>query len=148
MPNWVDKTEHTDQDADSTGCGMAFLSWLISRGHGLSAVAQTMVRLGDNGTLARLYGQLTGDAASSAWSNFSAAVRGLPGGVISDDPFGALATAGAAAEPPGQHRHKRQRPGRWRPWVSCWPAPASPAGSSSSAATTSGVAAAESSWIS
>ncbi len=26
MPNWVDRTEHTDQDADSIGCGMAFLS--------------------------------------------------------------------------------------------------------------------------
>ena len=31
MPDWVDRTEHTDQDPDSTGCGMAFLSWLISR---------------------------------------------------------------------------------------------------------------------
>src|SRR5205085_1295460 len=35
MPNWVDQTEQSDQDADSTGCGMAFLSWLISQGHTL-----------------------------------------------------------------------------------------------------------------
>ena len=29
MPDWVDKTEDTDQDADSIGCDMAFLSWMI-----------------------------------------------------------------------------------------------------------------------
>lgn len=94
MPDWVDQTEQTDQDPDSTGCGMAFLSWLISRGHSLSDVAQTMVSLGDNGTLAQLYALLTDDAASDAWPNFSSAVRALPGGVTSDDPFDALASAG------------------------------------------------------
>jgi hypothetical protein len=96
MPDWVDQTEQTDQDPDSTGCGMAFLSWLMSQGHSLSDVAQAMVSLGDAGTLAQLYGQLTGDAPSSAWPGFTAAVDALPGGVTSDDPFGALATAGAA----------------------------------------------------
>src|SRR5438309_9856225 len=35
MPDFVNKTENTDQSADSTGCGMAFLSWMISQGHGL-----------------------------------------------------------------------------------------------------------------
>ncbi len=94
MPNWVDQTEHTDQDADSTGCGMAFLSWLMSQRHSLSEVAQAMVALGDSGTLAALYGRLTADAATNAWSKFSAAVNALPGGVTSDDPFGAQATAG------------------------------------------------------
>jgi hypothetical protein len=95
MPNWVDQTDQTDQGADSTGCGMAFLSWVISQGHSLSDVAQTMVRLGDNGTLAQLYGQLTGSATGSAWPNFSAAIGALPGGVTTDDPFGALSSAGA-----------------------------------------------------
>jgi hypothetical protein len=95
MPNWVDQTAQTDQDPDSTGCGMAFLSWLLHQGHTLSEVAQAMVRLGDGGTLAALYAQLTGGSASGAWSEFSAAVRALPGGVTNDDPFGALATAGA-----------------------------------------------------
>ena len=95
MPNWVDQTEHTDQDADSTGCGMAFLSWLISQGHALSVIAQTMVKLGDNGTLAQLYGQVTGGAAADAWSTFLSAVNALPGGVTSDDPFNALATTSA-----------------------------------------------------
>ncbi len=97
MPNWVDQTEHTDQGPDSTGCGMAFLSWLISQGHSLSRVAQTMVSLGDNGTLAQLYGQLTPDAASSAWSKFTSAIGALPAGVTSDDPFNALAAAGSSA---------------------------------------------------
>ena len=97
MPNWVDQTEQTDQDPDSTGGGMAFLSWLISQGHALSEVAQAVVGLGDSGTLAQLYSRLTGDSASNAWSKFSSAVQTLPGGVTSDDPFHALATAGASA---------------------------------------------------
>jgi hypothetical protein len=97
MPDWVDQTEQTDQRADSTGCGMAFLSWLMSQGHSLSEVAQAMVSLGDNGTLAALYNRLTSDAASNAWTNFSSAVRALPGGVTSDDPFDALVTASASA---------------------------------------------------
>jgi hypothetical protein len=97
MPDWVDQTEHTDQDPDSIGCGMAFLSWLVSQGHSLSQVAQTMVSLGDGGTLAELYARLTGNAATEAWSSFSSAVNALPGGVTSDDPFDALATAGASA---------------------------------------------------
>jgi hypothetical protein len=38
MANWVDQTEQTDRGPDSTGCGMAFLSWLLSQGHSLSQV--------------------------------------------------------------------------------------------------------------
>jgi hypothetical protein len=97
MPDWVDGTEQTDQDPDSIGCGMAFLSWLMSQGHSLSEAARAMVSLGDNGTLAGLYGQLTGGAASDAWSNFTTAVDALPGGVTSDDPFDALPAARASA---------------------------------------------------
>ena len=96
MPNWVDQTEQTDQDPDSTGCGLAFLSWLISQGHTLSDVAKAMVSLGDNGTLGGLYSRLSGDAASNAWTKFSSAVQALPGGVTSDDPFDALAAAGVS----------------------------------------------------
>jgi hypothetical protein len=58
MPNYVDHTDPTDQNADSTGCGMAFLSWVMSQGHGLDAIAQAMVSLGDSGTLAAQPGQL------------------------------------------------------------------------------------------
>ena len=93
MANWVDQTAPTDTDADSTGCGMAFLSWLISQGHKLTQIAQAMVKLGDAGTLAALYAQVTGQAASSAWPGFKAALSGLPGGVTSDDPFHALDAA-------------------------------------------------------
>lgn len=98
-PDWVDKTEDTDQDADSIGCGMAFLSWLMSQGHALNKIAPAMVALGDGGTLAQLYANLTGDAASNAWQNFQNAIQALSSGVTSDDPFGALpaSTATVAA---------------------------------------------------
>jgi hypothetical protein len=55
-----------------------------------------MVRLGDGGTLAQLCSEVTGAAASTAWPSFSSAISALPGGVASDDPFGALATTGAS----------------------------------------------------
>ena len=86
--NFVDTTDPTDTNPDSTGCTMAFMSWLMSQGQALKDIAQEMVQLGDSGTLAQLYAQLTGDGASKAWPTFIAAVRALPGGVTSDDPFG------------------------------------------------------------
>ena len=101
MANWVDQTDPSDQEADSTGCGVAFLSWVLSQGHSLAEVAQAMVGLGDSGTLAQLYGQVTGNAATSAWSQFTAAVNALPGGVTSDDPFNALGTIGTSPTTPG-----------------------------------------------
>jgi hypothetical protein len=93
MVDYVNNIDPTDQDAVSIGCGMAFLSWLLSQGHTLSTVAQNMVRLGDGGTLADTYAAVTGSAATGAWTAFQAALTGLSGGVTSDDPFGALATA-------------------------------------------------------
>ena len=91
MPDWVNRTEDTDQDADSIGCGMAFLSWMISQGHGLEKIAPAMVNLGDSGTLAQLYAVLTSDGSSNAWTKFQEAVNSLPNGVTSDDPFNGLA---------------------------------------------------------
>jgi hypothetical protein len=88
MPDYVNRTDPTDQNADSTGCGMAFLSWLMSQGHGLDQIAQVMATLGDSGTLAQLYANLTSDAATNAWPSFQAAIQALPGGVANDDPFG------------------------------------------------------------
>jgi hypothetical protein len=90
MPDFVNKTENTDQSADSTGCGMAFLSWMISQGQGLEKIAPAMVNLGDSGTLADLYATLTGDKASNAWPKFQQAVKNLPSGIKNDDPFGGL----------------------------------------------------------
>jgi hypothetical protein len=102
MPDWVNQTEQTDGDAISTGCGMAFISWLLSQSHQLSQIAPAMVGLGDAGTLAALYAQLTGDAADNAWPKFQAAVQALPDGVTSDDPFDGMpsATPPAAAAAP------------------------------------------------
>jgi hypothetical protein len=88
MPDFVNQTDPTDQGADSTGCGMAFLSWLMSQGQGLDQIAPALVSLGDSGTLAQLYAHLTGDTASQAWPAFVTAVQALPGGVTDDDPFG------------------------------------------------------------
>jgi hypothetical protein len=93
VPDFVNQTEQTDRNAVSTGCGMAFLSWLISQGNPLNVIAPVMVSLGDGGTLAQLYASLTGDAAANAWPTFLAAVNGLSGGVsgvTSDDPFGGV----------------------------------------------------------
>jgi hypothetical protein len=101
MANWVDQTQPTDQRSDSTGCGMAFLSWVLSQGHSLAEVAQAMVALGDSGTLAQLYGQVTGNPATAAWSQFTAAINALPGGVTSDDPFNALSAIGTSPTTPG-----------------------------------------------
>ncbi len=88
-PDYVNQTDRTDQNAISTGCGMAFLSWLMSQGHSLDKIAPAMVSLGDAGTLAQLYADLTSDAASNAWPLFLAAIKTLD--VTSDDPFGAMA---------------------------------------------------------
>jgi hypothetical protein len=89
MPDYVNQTDSTDTSADSTGCAMAFLSWMLSQGFTLSKIAQTMVSLGDSGTLAQLYLALTSDSSANAYPAFVAAVRALSGGVTNDDPFGA-----------------------------------------------------------
>ena len=89
-PNWVNETENTDQDYDSIGCGMAFLSWLQKLGHALPTIAQEMVKLGDGGTLEALYANLTGDAGTNAWPKFKAALAGAGVSLTTDDPFGAM----------------------------------------------------------
>jgi hypothetical protein len=87
MPDFVDKTDGTDQNEVSTGCGMAFLSWLQKLGFSLNKIAPAMVKLGTTGTLAQLYATLTSSPPSDAWLKFNVAVRALPG-ITSDDPFG------------------------------------------------------------
>jgi hypothetical protein len=102
MPDFVNHTDKTDQNPDSTGCGVAFLSWLIHLGHPLGAIAPAMVAQGDDGTLARLYGTLTSDDPARAWTTFKSAIQQLPDGVTGDDPFAAMAQAiqsGAAPTP-------------------------------------------------
>ena len=87
MPDFVNHTEPTDQKANSTGCGMAFLSWLMSQGYDLGKIAPAMVSLGDTGTLAQLYQVLTGKPSAQALPAFMAAVKSLKNGVTDDDPF-------------------------------------------------------------
>jgi hypothetical protein len=89
-PDFVNITDQSDRNADSTGCGMAFLSFLLSQGFGLDRIAQQMVAFGDSGTLAQLYASLTGRPASDAFPTFLAAIDALPDGVTSDDPFNAF----------------------------------------------------------
>jgi hypothetical protein len=89
MQNFVDKTDPTDGNYDSIGCGMAFISWLMSMGHPLSKIAPAMVGSGDSGTLAGLYHILGVGTATDAWSAFQSAIAKLGGAaaIISDDPF-------------------------------------------------------------
>jgi hypothetical protein len=90
MSDFVNNTDSTDQNADSTGCGMAFISWLLGQGCSLSQIAPAMVNLGDGGTFAQLYGNLTSDDPANAWPNFQSAINTLPNGVTNDDPFNGL----------------------------------------------------------
>lgn len=90
MPDFVNKTDSTDQDATSTGCGMAFLSWMQSLGFPLKAIAPAMVKLGTSSTFADLYAALAAGPKSDAWPKFVAAAKSLPK-IRSDDPFGAPA---------------------------------------------------------
>lgn len=87
-PDFVNNTDPTDQNPVSTGCGMAFISWLLSKGYTLPQIAQQMVTDGDGGTFAALYGALTGDSPANAWPSFLSDVSRLPGGINSDNPFG------------------------------------------------------------
>lgn len=98
LANWVDQVEPTDQDPDSIGCGMAFISYLLHRGATLPQIAQAMVKLGDAGTLADLYVTLKMGTAAVAWVTFEAAIASL-GTITSDDPFGQVTMAMSA------HKH-------------------------------------------
>jgi len=86
-PDFVNVTEPTDGNPISTGCGMAFLSWLLSQNFTLAQIAPVMVSLGDAGTLAQLYSNLTGNPETSAFPTFMNAIQNLPNGVTNDDPF-------------------------------------------------------------
>jgi hypothetical protein len=87
--DFVTVTDQTDGNADSTGCGMAFISWLLFQKITFDKIAQGMVKLGNPVTLAQLYHALTGDTVANALPKFRAALKTLPKGVQSDNPFGA-----------------------------------------------------------
>jgi len=93
MPDFVSKTDNTDQNAISTGCGMAFLSWLQSLGFPLNKITPVMVKLGTSATFAQLYAALTPAPQAEAWPKFLAAATALPK-IVNDDPFGTTTVAG------------------------------------------------------
>jgi hypothetical protein len=100
-PNYADfvnNTDPTDRNKVSIGCGMAFISWLLSQNIALSSVAQGLVALGAGGTFAELYANLTGKDSNTAWPEFTAAVKALRNDVTSDDPFGAIPPVVGALE--------------------------------------------------
>lgn len=101
QPNFVDQVDPTDQNPDSTGCGMAFLSWVQSLGYSLSQIAQAMVSGGDGAPLSAMYSTLTDDDAANAWPKFQAAVASLGTPIATDDPFGSNVTPQPAPAPPG-----------------------------------------------
>jgi hypothetical protein len=104
-PDYVNQTYPTDTDNNSIGCGMAFISWLLSRNIALGTIAQELVALGASGTFAQLYGNLTSNNPNTAWLTFMGAVRGLSNGVISDDPFGAIPSIRTALAMIGPRSH-------------------------------------------
>ena len=93
MPDFINKTDNTDQNPISTGCGMAFLSWLQSLGYSLNKIAPAMVKLATSATLAQLYAVLTGAPQTQAWPKFLAAAKALPK-IVNDDPFGQTSAKG------------------------------------------------------
>ena len=107
MPDFVNKTDGTDQNEISTGCGMAFLSWLQKLGYAPNAIAPAMVKLGTNGTLAQLYAKLTSGPESDAWLKFLSAAKALSQ-ITNDDPFGTWSSAGrqlkAVAKPKARRK--------------------------------------------
>jgi hypothetical protein len=85
-PDWIDATEPTDQDADSTGCGVVYLYWILSKGFTAAQITQAGC---PDGTLASNYAALVG-AGASAWADFSADLSGLSGAITSDNPWGPI----------------------------------------------------------
>jgi hypothetical protein len=84
-PNYIGATEPTDQNPISIGCGIVYLYWMLSKGYTAAQITQAGC---PDGTLASNYQALTG--AANAWAAFSAAVNALPGGITSDNPWGAI----------------------------------------------------------
>ena len=83
-PNWIDANESTDLNPVSTGCGVLYLYWMMSKGYTAAKITQAGC---SDGSLASNYHALTG--RTTAWHDFIAAVRALPHGVGSDNPWGA-----------------------------------------------------------
>ena len=95
-PNWIDADQGSDQDYPSIGCGMVYLSWLMSMGYSAAQITQAGEPAG---TLASNYTALTGK--TTAWADFMAGVSALGKPITNDDPFGGIAAnPGGTGNPP------------------------------------------------
>jgi hypothetical protein len=84
FPDWVTRTEQTDQDGVSTGCAIVYIYWMRSLGFTIPRIVQAA-----GATLAANYQTLTGK--TSAYQDLLVAVKGLT--VTSDNPFGGSTVA-------------------------------------------------------
>jgi acylphosphatase len=82
-PDWVSKTENTDRDSVSTGCGMVYIYWLRSLGFTIPQIVQA-----GGATLAANYKTLTGK--TTAFADMLAGLAGVT--IASDDPFNSQAS--------------------------------------------------------
>ncbi len=97
--DWISKSEPTDQDAVSTGCGVLFINWLLSQDFTLSAITQSA-----SSTLAGTY-KILGQM-DNAFATFRAACQkrwpvGKPSGVTTDNPWGVPSPPNPPPPPPG-----------------------------------------------
>jgi hypothetical protein len=81
-PDWINKTEQTDQDNVSTGCGIVYIYWMLSLGYAPSRIVQA-----GGATFSANYQALTGRAG--AYTDLLAAIQHLT--IVSDNPFSLLA---------------------------------------------------------
>jgi hypothetical protein len=77
-PDWISKTEQTDQDNVSTGCGIVYIYWMLSLGFPASRITQA-----GGATLSANYQTLTGK--TTAYADLLAALKGVS--ITSDNPF-------------------------------------------------------------
>lgn len=77
-PDWISKTEHTDQDYVSIGCGIVYIYWMRSQGFTPQQISQAA-----GATFADNYKTLT--RKTTAYADLRAAVTGIT--ITSDNPF-------------------------------------------------------------
>ena len=92
-PDWISKTEQTDGDDVSTGCGIVYIYWMLSLGFSAAKVTQA-----GGATLSANYKALTGK--DNAYTDVLAALKGVT--ISSDNPFGSTAALTEGRVRPGR----------------------------------------------
>jgi hypothetical protein len=85
-PDWISRTEGTDQDYVSIGCGVAYIYWMLSCGFSIQRIIAAA-----GATLAANYLALAGSNRSSQtpYMAFMVAMARFPrGSITTDNPFG------------------------------------------------------------